>query len=238
MNRTALLFPVLPGKTEEDIKSISEKFRADPKGYFESRQRAGVTLERAYWQHTPMGDFVVAYSESEGTFADVTEKFAEQATEIDRFFIEAIKKVHGIDITEPLPGPPPETVGEWVDPAVTERRRGMAFLAPLLPGQEEHGRTWARETFSQEEMTESRRALHQNVEVVTLVQTPQGPAVGVYLEGEDPFQGNRTFAASTKPFDVRFKDELRTLTPPSIDFSQPVPGVTEIFDSTTLPKPA
>jgi hypothetical protein len=64
MNRTALVFPVAHGKTEADIRRIADRFNAEPEAYFESRRRAGVTFERAYWQHTSMGDFVVAYSES------------------------------------------------------------------------------------------------------------------------------------------------------------------------------
>jgi hypothetical protein len=234
MNRTVLVFPVLAGKTEADIRRIADRFRADPEGYLESRNRAGVTLERAYWQHTPMGDFVVAYAESDRSTTDVLVAYIEQATEIDRFFVATVKEVHGIDITDVPAGPPPQTVGEWVDPEVTERRRGMAFSAPLIPGQEDRGRAWAKETFGQEGMTSSRRALNQNVEVVTLIETPQGPVCGVYVEGTDPFEGNRTFAASTEPFDVAFKQELRTLFPPFIDFNQPVPGVTEIFDSHAL----
>lgn len=85
-------------------------------------------------------------------------------------------------------------------------------------------------------MTTSRRALGQNVEVVTVSDTPQGPIAAVYLEGNDPHEANRTFAASTEPFDVAIKQELSTLFPPFIDFSQPVEGVTEIFDSLALSK--
>jgi hypothetical protein len=70
--------------------------------------------------------------------------------------------------------------------------------------------------------------------VVTLTETPDGPICGVYLEGVDPLESNATFAASTDPFDVAFKQVLRTLFPPFIDFSQPVTGVTEIFDSHAL----
>jgi hypothetical protein len=53
----------------------------------------------------------------------------------------------------------------------------------------------------------------------------------VYLEGQDPWEGNRRFAASTSPFDSWFKDELKNIFPPYIDFWQPVPGVEELFDS-------
>ena len=42
------------------------------------------------------------------------------------------------------------------------------------------------------------------------------------------------FAASTDPFDVAFKAELKQLFPPFINFDEPVPGITEIFDSEAL----
>ncbi len=234
MYRVVLPFPVVPGKTESDVRRIAERFKQEPEAYFESRRRVGVTFERVYWQHTPMGDFVVAYAESERSVADVVGGYAEGATEMDRFFAAAVLEVHGVDITKPFDGPAPETVGEWVDHDVKERRRGMAFCAPLIPGQEDRGREWARTTFGDEGMTRSRRALQQNVEVVTLNHTPNGPVAAIYIEGTDPFEGNRNFAASTDPFDVRFKEELRGIFPPFIDFNEPVPGVTEIFDSQTL----
>ena len=83
-------------------------------------------------------------------------------------------------------------------------------------------------------MTASRRALGNNAEVVTIVQTPEGPVSAVYVEGTDPVEANRRFAASTLAFDVWFKDGLRKLFPPFIDFSQPVSGVEETFDSETI----
>jgi hypothetical protein len=234
MYRTVLPFPVLAGKTEADIRRGAERFKAEPEAYFESRRRVGVSLERAYWQHTPMGDFVVAYLESERSAADVISTFAQAPSELDRFFAATIKDVHGIDLTQLPDGPPPETIGEWMDPDVTQRRRGMAFCAPVIPGQESRGSAWAKGAFGEEAMTTSRRALRQNVEVVTLSDTPQGPVAAIYLEGEDPNEGNRTFAASTEPFDVAFKHELSTLFPPFVDFNQPIEGVTEIFDSLAL----
>ena len=100
MIRAVLTFPVLPGKSEVDIRKIADRFKADPQAYRDSRRRAGVTLERAYWQHTPMGDFVVAYAESnKNTVAETLQAMAQGSTDLDRFFIEAVKEVHGIDIT-------------------------------------------------------------------------------------------------------------------------------------------
>ncbi|HLZ08886.1 MAG TPA: hypothetical protein VKT80_09885, partial [Chloroflexota bacterium] len=67
-----------------------------------------------------------------------------------------------------------------------------------------------------------------------LQSTPMGDVINVYLEGKDPVAGNVKFAASTSEFDVWFKRQLSEIFPPFIDFSKPVPGVEEIFDSQTL----
>lgn len=73
--------------------------------------------------------------------------------------------------------------------------------------------------------------MSQNVEVVTVVATPEGDVDAVYLEGKDPKAANAKFAASEDPFDAWFKTELGKLIPPFVAFSKPVPGVSEIFDS-------
>ena len=98
MNRVALVFPIVPGKTEADIRRIGERFDAEPEAYFESRRRAGVTLERAYWQHTSMGDFIVAYAESERSVPEVIGAYAQGATEIDRFFAATVREVPEIEV--------------------------------------------------------------------------------------------------------------------------------------------
>ena len=58
--------------------------------------------------------------------------------------------------------------------------------------------------------------------------------ISVYLEGADPKDANVRFAASTSPFDVWFKEQCARIFPPFVDFSQPVQGITEIFDSEAL----
>ena len=235
MARGALAFPVLPGKTEKDIRLIPEAFKADPKGYWESRRAMGCTLERAYWQHTPMGDFVVAYLEaSADSVAEAFSRAAMDQTPMGKFFREKVLEVHGVDLTQPPPGPPPEIVGEWSDPAVTKRLKGFAFSAPLIPEMEGYAREWAKDAYSREALTESCRALGECLEVVTLMHTPQGPVVVVYIEAEDPDAANRGFASSTREHDVWFKENLAKIFPPYIDFGQPVPGITEIFDSESI----
>jgi hypothetical protein len=83
----------------------------------------------------------------------------------------------------------------------------------VIAGAEDAGRAFSREAFQirRDEMTASRRALDQTVEVVTLQETPRGSLICVYLEGADPVEGNRAFAASVAPFDVWFKAHVATL---------------------------
>jgi len=235
MVRGALAFPVLPGKSEADVRRVAERFKEDPQGYWESRRSQGVTLERAYWQHTPMGDFVVAYLEStQPTLGEAFGAAGHDNTPMGKFFAETVKEVHGVDISQPPEGAPPEIVAEWSDPQVTDRGKGLAFMAPIIPEMEAFARQWAAETFGSDGMAQSRRALKQNIEIVTLMQTPNGPVTAVYIEGEDPASGNKQFAESTSDFDLMFKENLSKIYPPFIDFSKPIPGLTEIFDSETL----
>jgi len=60
---------------------------------------------------------------------------------------------------------------------------------------------------------------------------PAGDVVAVYLEGDDPVEANRRFAASSAPFDRWFKDRCKEIFPAFIDFDQPVPRNEEIFSS-------
>ena len=235
MERTVMVFPMAPGVSDQDAEKISVMCRERPEEYRESRSRLGISLERVYLQSTPMGSFVVAYVESEGQAGETMGKMAASELPFDQDFARLVKEIHGVDLMSPPPGAPPETVGSWAD-ADAPRGRGLAICAPLIPGQEDAGRRFTAQAFStrRDEMTASRRAIDQCVEVVTLHDTPMGPIVGVYLEGTDPVEGNRKLTESTEPFDLWFRGQLKTIFPPEIDFDKPVPPVKEMFDSETL----
>jgi hypothetical protein len=188
-------------------------------------------MERAYLQVTPMGNFVIAYVEGQRPFDEVVGLMNASTLPIDRYFIDTVRELHGIDLTQPPGGPPPETIGEWVDDTVTTRRNGFAFATPLLPGVEDAGRRFVADAYHRTDMTHSRRDKHVNAEIATLAHTPNGEIVSVYVEADDPWAANRAFSESSDPFDMWFKGELGALFPPYIDLSQPVEGVTEIFDS-------
>jgi hypothetical protein len=232
MSRYVLPYPVLPGKTDDDARRIADELRSRPREYEESRRRAGITLERAYLQKTPMGSFVVAYIEADRDLAEQSRLLAESDLDIDRYFLRMVMEVHGADLTDT--SVPIETVAAWFDPQATTRGRGLAFCAPLLPDRVDEAKSYLREAYSSSEFERSRRALGQNGEVATLIETQMGPIGAAYLEGRDPVEGNRRFAASHDPFDLSFKDHLSRIFQPGVDFSQPVTGIEEIFDSTSF----
>ena len=231
MSRAAMVYPVVPGK---DARAIADELKSRPREYEQSRRRLGITMERAYLQHTPMGDYVVAYLEAEGDLLEKMSQLPSSDLDIDRYFVDAVKEIHGVDLTQPMPGPVPETVAAWIDTSVRSRGSGMAFCAPLTPGETDRARAFVADAYHRDDFTASRRRLHVSEELLTLQSTPQGDIVGIYIEGDDPAKGNEGFAASQEPFDLWFKEQLTKIFPAAIDFSKPVRGVEEIFDSTKV----
>ena len=68
-------------------------------------------------------------------------------------------------------------------------------------------------------------------EFVFLNHTPMGDVLCVYFEGDDPVESNRRLAASRSDYDVWFKERCKEIFPPEIDVNQPLPPITQIFDS-------
>jgi hypothetical protein len=233
MPSVGFAFPVQPGK-EGIIREVSDTLRARRSEFQESRQKAGVTLERAYLQkNADGGTLVVAYFEAQGSFGDVMRSFLTSGLELDRYFVERNSEATGIDFSAGPQGPEPELVGEWEAPGTSGRQRGMAFAAPLQPGMTDAARRFAQEAYvtRKTEMTESRSAKGLIREMVCLNQTPMGDIVVVYVEGTDPVDGNRQFAASQSPFDRWFKDRCKEIFPAFVNFDEPVPANEQIFDS-------
>ena len=240
MATTLVAFPVLPGKEAMAKNELPEYSRAHTDEYAESRKRAGITLERVYDMPTPMGTFNILYGEGANDFATSTQVLMTSDLDFDKYFKAKVQEITGIDFSQPPPGPPPEVIGEWWDPDVKERRAGLAFCAPVMPGKSDAGRAFAAEAWGtrKAELAESRRALQFSGEVVCLNSTPMGDLVCVYLEGVDPVAGNRGFAASQSPFDRWFKDQCKEIFPPEINFDDPLPPIAQIFEWSAKAVPA
>ena len=107
----------------------------------------------------------------------------------------------------------------------------IAFTAPVLPGKSQEADTFFREVNSRiDEFKKSRQALPGKMarESVWVMRTPMGDFGVVLLEGDDPIAANRAFAQSQDPFDVWFKEGVKSFT--GIDFDQPLPPIEQVLD--------
>ena len=108
----AFMLPILPGQEEAD-RAIFRELQGPRRAAYEAAwRRLGVRAERTWHQRTPQGTVAVVYLEAD----DLGRVFEGIATADDPFVAwwrEQIKAVHGVDMTQPLPGPPNEQVHDW-----------------------------------------------------------------------------------------------------------------------------
>ena len=112
MASLASAFPILPGKTQQ-WKQFSQEMAGPRRSEYEaSRKRLGVTREVAYLQQTPQGDLAVVYIEARD-ISRVFEGFGRSQEPFDIWFRQQAKEIHGLDLSQPLPGPLPEAIVDW-----------------------------------------------------------------------------------------------------------------------------
>jgi hypothetical protein len=99
----AVVFPILPGKTDEWRAFIAEIDGPRHAEFAESRRRVGVR-ERTFLQPTPMGDLVIVTLEGD----DPGRSFGQMVSATDPFtlwFLERVKSIHGVDLSIPMKSP-------------------------------------------------------------------------------------------------------------------------------------
>ena len=106
--------PVLPGQEEADRRFFAE-LQGPRRAEYEAAWRGlGLRVERTWHQQTPQGTVAVVYLEAD----DLGRAFAGIATSTDPFVAwwrGQILADHGVDMSQPLPGPPNEQVHDWSD---------------------------------------------------------------------------------------------------------------------------
>ena len=101
-------FPVIEGKEDEARKFAHETLdRRDELDA--SQQRHGVTKEEWSLQQTPMGAMVVVRFECQDV-ASVFGGLAQSNEGFDEWFIQRVKEISGVDLSQPMPGPLPEII--------------------------------------------------------------------------------------------------------------------------------
>ena len=112
MASLAMAFPILPGKTEQLKHFIQEMAGPRRSEYEASRKRVGLTREVTSLQQTPQGDMLIVYYEVQD-IQRMFEAMAMSQEPFDIWFLENVKEIHGVDPSQPMPGPFPETLLDW-----------------------------------------------------------------------------------------------------------------------------
>lgn len=108
----ASAFPILPGKAEQWKHFCQEMIGPRHSEYEASNQRRGITRVVTSLQQTPQGDMAIVYLEAPD-IPRVFEGYGSSQEPFDVWFREQVKDIHGVDFSEPLPGPLPEVLIDW-----------------------------------------------------------------------------------------------------------------------------
>ena len=108
----ASVFPILPGKTEQWKRFCQEMVGPRRSEYEATNKRLGITRDFASLQQTPQGDVAVVYLEAQD-IPHVFEAYASSQEPFDVWYREQLKDIHGVDFSQPLPGPLPEVFIDW-----------------------------------------------------------------------------------------------------------------------------
>jgi hypothetical protein len=104
----AFAVPIAKGKFkqwEQFIHKVNTEYK---KEFHESRKNAGVH-ERTFLQRTPEGEMVIVTLEGSDPMASFA-KMAKAQDSFTKWFVQQVKEIHEFDLTQPMPGPPPEII--------------------------------------------------------------------------------------------------------------------------------
>lgn len=112
MARYAFALPILPGQEDADRRLISDMQGARRADFEASRKRLGIKAERVWHQVTPQGTTAVVYLEADDLGA-LFHGLAASQEPFDVWWRGKVLEIHGIDLTQPLPGPPNESLLDY-----------------------------------------------------------------------------------------------------------------------------
>ncbi len=111
MATISFALPCLP-EGAEHLRNFSRQLNEPRRSEFEDfNRRMGLSKHNCYVQQTPQGEISIVYLESDD-LAGCFQKLAVSEQPFDIWFREQAKLVHGVDFSQPMPGPLPELAFE------------------------------------------------------------------------------------------------------------------------------
>jgi hypothetical protein len=105
----AFIAPILPGKEHADKGYMQEAVGPRRQEYVAWRRSQGITCEAVWHQQTPQGTVAIVYMEADDP-QRALQSMGTSNEPIAQWFRQCILEVHGLDLTQPMPGPLPELV--------------------------------------------------------------------------------------------------------------------------------
>ena len=102
-----ILAPIVEGKPQAWKDWCAELSGPRSKELADFNRRYGLTRHASWLAETPAGPMVIALHQGPGA-DDLMHKLAASDTEFDGAFRDKLKEIHGLDLTQPPPGPLPE----------------------------------------------------------------------------------------------------------------------------------
>jgi hypothetical protein len=93
--------PVLSGKEQLDRETMDEMPGSRRDEYEAALKEAAIRRQAVWHQETPDGTLAVVYIEADNP--DAGQRFTSSDAAISRWFVERMKEVHGIDVSQPPP---------------------------------------------------------------------------------------------------------------------------------------
>ena len=109
MAAIAFIAPILPGKEHVDKEYMREATGPRRQDYADWRRSQGITREAVWHQKTPQGTVSIVYLEADNP-QQALQSMGSSNEPIAQWFRQCILEVHGLDLTQPPPGPPPAQV--------------------------------------------------------------------------------------------------------------------------------
>lgn len=117
MPMMAVVFPIVPGKTEQ-WRGFIEELNGPRRDQFVASRAAVGVHERTFFQSSPMGDLVIVTLEGDDPLASFAQMQAVD-DEFSRWFTAQATEAHGFDPSQLPAGPPSELVVDSEPTAVT-----------------------------------------------------------------------------------------------------------------------
>jgi hypothetical protein len=206
-----------PVKDVDAFKAFAKEINGARKAeHIEACRRHGTTKQRIFLAQTPMGSMVNVYTEglNAGFFLA---RMRASSNAFDKFYLESLTKMNGINMLDLPAGPPPNLAFEW---ASGKAGKASTMIGLPVPEASKFWQFCREMTVRYAEHGESRQRAGITLERAFYLHDAK--MVAVYLEGDDPAGAITRSLTSSLPYDKWFVDhasavhgiDLRSGTPP------------------------